>query len=52
MVQPRMEIPRKICQCCKNEMVELFDSYTEQCPECNTDKKQLLVNSTGVWVWK
>jgi|GEM_PF-4366391 len=51
-MRTNLEIPEKICRCCKREMVEMFDSYTETCPECDTENTKLLVNSQGTWIWE
>jgi Zn finger protein HypA/HybF involved in hydrogenase expression len=48
----KTEITAKICPKCDGEMTEMFDSYTEKCPECHSEHSKVLVNSNGVWVWQ
>ncbi|GGK16929.1 hypothetical protein GCM10010965_18600 [Caldalkalibacillus thermarum] len=42
----------KICPHCHKEFHELYDSYTDTCPECQVEQRGVLVQTEGGWVWQ
>ncbi|WP_202081343.1 protein YhfH [Caldalkalibacillus salinus] len=50
-MSPFNDHPSKVCTECQQEMLEMFDCYSNVCPECSLED-HVLVNAAGVWTWQ
>jgi Zn finger protein HypA/HybF involved in hydrogenase expression len=42
----------KTCRQCQCEFTELYDSYTDVCPECQMGHNGTLIHTEGGWIWQ